>query len=107
MWIYIPKEFFIIIGCAAMGVGYGIAQPYIYDVVSRLATGRSVTYALALVMVMNYVAVVVAPFILEFLQDMTGLKSGSSPFLINAVVALAALIFMLWLVFIKKRRVSL
>ena len=90
-----------------MGVGYGIAQPYIYDVVSRLATGRSVTYALALVMVMSYVAIVVAPFLLELLQDVTGMKSGSSPFLINAVVAMAALIFMLWLVFIKKRRVSL
>ena len=99
--------FFIIIGCTAMGVGYGIAQPYIYDVVSRLATGRSVTYALALVMVMNYVAIVVAPFLLELLQDVTGIKSGSTPILINADVALAALIFMLWIVFIKKRRVSL
>lgn len=95
--------FFIIIGCVAMGVGYGIAQPYIYDVVSRLATGRSVTYALALVMVMNYVAIVVAPFLLEFFQDATGLKSGSSPFLINAVIAFVAFIFMLWLIFIKKR----
>lgn len=95
--------FFIVVGCVAMGVGYGTAQPYIYDMVSKLASGKNVTYALALVMVMNYVAIVVAPFVIEALQDVTGFKGNGSPFLINALIAFAALVFMLWLLFLKKR----
>lgn len=84
---------FIIIGCVAAGIGYGVAQPYIYDVTASLATGAKVTSALALLMTMNYVAIVISPFVIEAIQDVTGLKNETSPFLINAVMALLALIF--------------
>ena len=84
---------FILLGCIAAGFGYGIAQPYIYDVASTLATGGKVTYALALVMVMNYVAIVVSPFIIELVQDVFGVSNESFPFMLNALVAAVALIF--------------
>ncbi len=82
---------FIILGCAAAGFGYGVAQPYIYDKVSTLATGSKVTYALALVMVMNYVAIVISPFIVEWGQELSGVKGEDFPFLMNTIIAAAAL----------------
>ncbi len=82
---------FIILGCAAAGFGYGVAQPYIYDKVSTLATGSKVTYALALVMVMNYVAIVISPFIVEWGQELAGVKGEGFPFLMNAIIAASAL----------------
>ena len=85
----------VIIGSIAAGVGYGIAQPYIYDRTASLASGKRVTYALALVMTMNYVAIVIAPFVTEYLQKYTGLKGNAAPFLINAVIAAVALVYML------------
>lgn len=94
---------FIIIGCAAAGVGYGIAQPYIYDTTASLATGQKVTCALALVMAMNYVAIVVSPFAVELLQDITGMKGESSVFFINAVIALLALIAIVLLKLYRKQ----
>lgn len=94
---------FIIVGCLAAGVGYGIAQPYIYDRTASLATGKKVTYALALVMTMNYVAIVIAPFIIQYLQEFTGLKGNAAPFLINAVIAALALAYMLLRKLVLKR----
>ena len=86
---------FVVVGCVVAGVGYGIAQPYIYDRTASLASGKRVTYALALVMTMNYVAIVIAPFVTEYLQKYVGLKGNAAPFLINAVIAAVALAYML------------
>ena len=103
--IYLNRSLlFIIVGCVAAGVGYGIAQPYIYDRTASLASGKMVTYALALVMTMNYVAIVVAPFITEYLQKYTGLKGNADPFLIDAVIAAVALVFMLLRKFFISKR---
>lgn len=84
---------FVIAGCIAAGVGYGIAQPYIYDVTASLATASKVAYAMALVMVMNYVAIVISPFVTEFLQYLAGVKDETFPFLANAVIAFVAMMF--------------
>lgn len=95
--------FFIIIGCIAIGFGYGVAQPYIYDVTASLASGGKVTYALALLMTMNYVAIVVSPFIMEYIQKFIGAESEDAPFMINAVIALVAFVFVLWRAVTKKK----
>lgn len=92
----------IIIGCIAAGFGYGMAQPYIYDSASSLAPASKVSIALALVMTMNYVAIVVSPFIVEFLQDVTGMKGNASPFLLNAIIAFAGAVFMILTRIMKK-----
>lgn len=84
---------FVIVGCIAAGFGYGIAQPYIYDATASLATASKVAYAMALVMVMNYVAIVISPFVTEFLQYLAGVKNETFPFLANSVIAFAAMMF--------------
>ena len=95
---------FIIIGCVATGFGYGMAQPYVYDKTSTLASPQQVTYALALLMSMNYVAIVIAPFIVDWVQDMLRIKDERFPFMLNAVIAFAALLLMLLLRVYDKRR---
>lgn len=92
----------IIIGCVAAGFGYGMAQPYIYDVAVTLASARKVTYALALIMTMNYVAILVAPFVIEFMEKILGNTTDAFPFILNSVIAFIALAFMLVLRVIKR-----
>lgn len=93
---------FIIIGCVAAGFGYGMAQPYIYDIAVTLASARKVTYTLALVMTMNYVAILVAPFIIDLMEKILGNSTDAFPFALNSVIAFIALAFMLVLKVIKR-----
>lgn len=83
---------FILIGCIVAGFGYGMAQPYIYDVTASLASPGKVTTALALVMTMNYVAIVVSPFGIELLQRLVGVEGEASPFLLNSMVGFVVLV---------------
>ena len=85
---------FVIIGCVATGFGYGMAQPYVYDKASSVASPQRVTFALALLMSMNYVAIVIAPFIVDWVQDILSVKSERFPFALNALLGFAALLFM-------------
>lgn len=86
---------FIIIGSVAIGFGYGMAQPYIYDVTASLAPPAKVTHALALLMTMNYVAILVSPFGVEAVGDITGHKGYLLPFLVNSFIAFVALLSLL------------
>lgn len=92
---YNSSMLFVVIGCVAAGFGYGMAQPYIYDVTASLASPGKVTYALALVMAMNYVAIVICPFVVDWMQDALAVKGERFPFAFNAVLGFVALLFML------------
>lgn len=83
---------FIVIGCIVAGFGYGMAQPYIYDATASLASANKVTTALALVMTMNYVAIVISPFVIELLQHLAGVEGEASPFLLNSIVGFVFLV---------------
>lgn len=86
---------FIVLGCIAVGVGYGIAQPYIYDVTASLAPPQKSTYTLALLMTMNYVAILISPFVVDWLQELSGIKGERFPFALNSVIGIVALVFLL------------
>ena len=99
---YNSSLLFVIIGCVATGFGYGMAQPYIYDMTSSSASPQRVTYALALLMSMNYVAIVIAPFIVDWAQDVIGVKGERFPFAFNALLGFVALLLLLILRVYKK-----
>ena len=80
----------IIIGSLLTGVGYGVAQPCIYDRTATVATPDRATYAMALVMVMNYVAIVICPPIVDFLQELSGVKSAGFVFALNSCIGIIA-----------------
>ena len=91
----------MIAGCFVTGLGYGIAQPLVYDSTVGAATQSRASFVLAWVMVMNYVAILVTPFIIDFVQMIFDTKSQQFPFLFNMVVAFIASAF--YLAAIKKR----
>lgn len=78
-------------GVLCMGGGYGVIQPLIYDQTSRLAVPRKATFALALVMVMNYVAILACPFVLDWARHLFHASGGQFPFRFHLVLTLLLL----------------
>ena len=68
-------------------------QPIIYDKTSTSTTESHATFALALVMAMNYVAIITYPFILEGLQGIFSTDASYFPFLLSTILAAAFAVF--------------
>ena len=64
-------------------------QPVIYDKAATIAPPRSATLALSFVMSVNYLAVMVCPFIVDLFRHVFGTHSDRFPFFFNAVLVLA------------------
>ena len=94
----------VVIGCIIAGFGYGMAQPYIYDKVSSGVPASKVSVSLALVMTMNYVAIVISPFVIEFLLRILGKGGNAEPFLLNAVLALAGMVLLMIVRVVEKMK---
>lgn len=80
----------LVTGCLLAGFGYGVMQPLIYDKAAIVGPPRTSTLALSLVMAMNYLAVVLCPFVMDPLKHLFGLVHLGGerfPFLFSAVVA--------------------
>ena len=92
IWIS-PKEWVIAPGCILVGLGYGVIQPIIYDKTTHTAISRKVTLALAFVMMMNYLAILLCPFIIDFFQSMFHIKTQQFGFVFNLCITIAALIW--------------
>ena len=80
-------------GCIFIGFGYGVIQPIAYDKTTRTAIPEKVTLALAFVMAMNYLAILLCPFIIDFFQSMLHVKSQQFAFIFNLCIALVATIW--------------
>jgi len=75
------------IGVILIGLGYGCMQPIIYDKTSTSTAESHATFALALVMAMNYMAIITYPFILEILQGIFSTDASYFPFLLSTILA--------------------
>lgn len=79
------------VGCLLAGVGYGVMQPVIYDKAAVIAPPRDATLALSFVMSVNYLAVLVCPFLVDLFREIFHTHSDRFPFFFNAtLVALMA-----------------
>ena len=87
IWIS-PTEWLIVPGCILVGLGYGIIQPLIYDKTVDTATPQKTTLALAFVMVMNYLAILLSPFITDFFQWIFHTGSQEFPFIFNLCITI-------------------
>ena len=89
-----PKEWVIAPGCILVGLGYGVIQPVIYDKTTHTAIPKKATLALAFVMMMNYLAILLCPFIIDFFQSTVfHVKSQQFAFVFNFVITIVALIW--------------
>lgn len=87
IWIS-PTEWLIVPGCILVGLGYGIIQPLIYDKTVDTAVPQKTTLALAFVMVMNYLAILLSPFITDFFQWIFHTGSQEFPFIFNLCITI-------------------
>ena len=87
IWIS-PKEWVIAPGCILVGLGYGVIQPVIYDKTTHTAVPKKATLALAFVMMMNYLAILLYPFIIDFLQNLFHTQSQEFPFVFNLLITI-------------------
>lgn len=85
------SEILIALGCILNGLSYGIIQPLIYDKTSDVAVPHKVTLALAFVMAMNYVAILLCPFIVDAFQKLFHSHSQTFAFWLNLMIALLAM----------------
>ena len=75
-------------GMILVGLGYGIIQPLIYDKTVDTAIPQKTTLALAFVMVMNYLAILLSPFITDFFQWIFHTGSQEFPFIFNLCITI-------------------
>ena len=91
------NEVLVGLGCIISGVGYGIIQPIMYDRTTHIALPEKSTLALACVMAMNYVAILICPFVIKLFKVLLHEHSELFAFQLNTVLAafalLAALIY--------------
>ena len=83
-------EWLIGLGCIFAGLGYGVIQPIAYDKTTRTAIPEKVTLALAFVMAMNYLAILLCPFIINIFKDMLHIETQQFAFIFNMAIALIA-----------------
>lgn len=82
----------IIIGAVFVGFGYGIIQPLVYDKATRIAKSNKVVLSLAFVMSVNYLSILVTPFIIDAIAAFLGDTDVIFPFRINFILTLLFII---------------
>ena len=90
IWIA-PLEWLIIPGCLFVGLGYGVIQPMLYDKTTHTALPEKATLALAFVMMMNYLAILLYPFIVDFFQWIFHTQSQEFPFIFNLLITVVTI----------------
>ena len=92
-----PTFLKLAVGAILTGLGYGVMQPLIYDKAATNSPPHLSTLALSLVMVVNYLAILVAPFIIDGIDWLFVTKSYSFAFLFNGLLTLAIAVVTLFL----------
>jgi MFS family permease len=85
------------VGAILTGLGYGVMQPVIYDKAATNAPPRLSTLALSLVMVVNYLAILVAPFIIDATDDIFHATHHRLAYLVNGVLTFVLAIITLFM----------
>lgn len=84
-----PTNISLALGAILTGLGYGVMQPIIYDKAATNAPPHLATLALSIVMSVNYLAILVAPFIIDLVGRIFDSESHILAFRVNAIVTLA------------------
>ncbi len=84
-----PSAITLTLGAILTGLGYGVMQPIIYDKAATNAPPHLSTLALAIVMTTNYLAILVAPFMIDGIDHIFHATSHTFAYLFNSIVVLA------------------
>lgn len=83
-----PSATTLTIGAILTGLGYGVMQPIIYDKAATNAPPHLSTLALAIVMTTNYLAILVAPFMIDGIDHLFHATNHTFAYLFNSIVVL-------------------
>ena len=87
----------LILGVILSGLGYGVMQPLIYDKAAIIAPPNLATKALSIVMAANYTAIILCPFIIDFVKKIIDSHSATFSFTLNTIVAaIVTIIAFIW-----------
>lgn len=86
------SPYLLLAGSILAGLGYGVMQPLIYDKAAVIAPPRLATLALSFVMAVNYLSVMVCPFIVDFFRDVMHAHGETFPFMLNAALTVLVMI---------------
>lgn len=86
--VFIRSEVALILGSIFVGFGYGTIQPAIYEKTACIASPKRTTLALAFVMAMNYLAILISPFVYDFFKILFHSGTEQLPFKVNMFIAL-------------------
>lgn len=81
------------LGVILIGFGYGTMQPLIYDKTADSVPTKNATYALSLVMVMNYISIITYPFIYQLFGNIFSTDSAYFPFIFSNCMGIAFTVF--------------
>lgn len=97
MFAFIPSEATLCIGAVLCGFGYGVIQPLVYDKATLItANPAKATLALSIILSANYIAIVIAPFIIDGVRSLFGdAGTGTFAFKMNFVLSIVFLIISL------------
>ena len=70
------------------GIGYGVMQPIIYDKAATNSPPHFATLALSIIMAVNYLAILVAPFIIDGIDRLFDTSSSKFAFVFNGIITL-------------------
>lgn len=87
MFVLSPELWSVTIGVVLVGVSYGFMQPLVYERASRVAASDKVTFTLAVVMIMNYLAIILYPFFQEVVEQIFRTTNPYLSFIVTAVLA--------------------
>ena len=90
------SEWVLALGAIFIGLGYGVMQPVIYDQTTRAADASRATFALALVMAMNYLAILLCPVIIDTLQSLFHIHTQRFAFELNLGITLLTVVWAYW-----------
>lgn len=84
-----PTAMSLTVGAILTGLGYGVMQPIIYDKAATNAPPHLSTLALAIVMTTNYLAILVAPFMIDGIDHIFHATDLTFAYIFNSIVVLA------------------
>lgn len=86
MFVVSHEQWAAWIGVTLVGLSYGLMQPLIYDRTSQTTIPSKVTFVLSLVVAMNYVAIIVYPFLQQAVEGIFGTTKAWLSFDATAVI---------------------
>lgn len=93
MFVVSPNLWSVVIGIVLVGMSYGLMQPLIYERASSWAAPERVTFTLAVVMIMNYLAIILYPFLQEVVEQVFRTTNPYLSFVATAVLVVGFTVY--------------